>query len=76
MDTCMNNKVDHPSHYNQGKIECIDAIEAATIGLEGIEAFCTGNAVKYIFRRKHKNGAEDVKKAIWYLNKLLSVLEG
>lgn len=67
--------VDHPSHYNVGKIECIDAIAAATAGLEGMEAVCTGNALKYIWRWKHKNGAEDVKKAIWYLGFLLKEIE-
>ena len=59
--------VNHPSHYTQGGIECIDAIKAATVGLEGIEAVCTGNAIKYMWRWKHKNGAEDIRKAIWYL---------
>lgn len=37
----MAERVNHPAHYNAGGIECIDALEAATIGLEGIEAFCT-----------------------------------
>lgn len=69
----MSDNVNHPSHYCQGGIECIDAIEAATAGLEGIEAVCTGNAIKYMWRWKHKNGAEDIKKAIWYLERLLSL---
>ena len=54
--------VNHPSHYTQGGIECIDAIKAATVGLTGIEAVCTGNAVKYMWRWKFKNGAEDIRK--------------
>ena len=62
--------VNHPSHYNQGGIECIDAIEAATHNLSGLEAFCTGNAIKYLWRWKEKNGVEDLDKAIWYINKL------
>lgn len=41
--------VNSPSHY-QGKVECIDCIESATAGLNGIEAFCTGNAIKYLYR--------------------------
>ena len=45
-------KVDHPAHYNAGKIECIDAIEEAVKGLEGDEAFATGNAIKYLWRWK------------------------
>ena len=64
------NIVNHPSHYNQGGIECIDAIEAATYNLSGLEAFCTGNAIKYLWRWKEKNGVEDLDKAIWYINKL------
>ena len=61
----------NPSHYQKGKVECIDAIESATAGLEGIEAFCTGNAIKYLYRWKEKGGAEDLRKARWYINRLL-----
>lgn len=67
--------VNHPEHYTQGGIECIDAIKAATVELEGIEAFCTGNAIKYLFRWKRKNGAEDIRKAIWYCERLLKEIE-
>ena len=67
--------VNHPSHYTQGGIECIDAIKAATVGLTGIEAVCTGNAVKYMWRWKFKNGVEDIRKAMWYLEKLLEEVE-
>ena len=67
----MAERVNHPPHYNAGGIECIDALEAATIGLEGIEAFCTANAIKYLWRWKKKNGAEDLQKAIWYINRLI-----
>lgn len=65
-------KVNHPSHYTTGKVECIDALEAATTGLEGIEAVCTANAIKYLWRWKHKNGVEDLKKARWYLDRLIA----
>ena len=64
--------VDHPPHYCAGSIECIDAIEAATEGLTGIEAVCTGNAIKYLWRWKRKNGIEDLKKARWYLDRLIT----
>ena len=64
--------VNSPSHY-QGKVECIDCIESATAGLNGIEAFCTGNAIKYLFRWKKKNGIEDLKKAKYYIDKIISV---
>lgn len=67
--------VNHPSHYNKGRIECIDAIDSATVGKSGIEAVCVANVIKYLFRYEEKNGLEDVKKAQWYLNKLISELE-
>lgn len=66
----MNENVNHPQHYTRGNIECIDALKAATVGLTGIEAVCTANAIKYLWRWKHKNGVEDIDKAIWYLERL------
>lgn len=69
-----NDNVNHPLHYTSGKIECIDALEAATNGLEGIEAFCTANAIKYLWRWKYKNGVEDLRKSIWYINHLIEHL--
>src|SRR5699024_12738747 len=42
-----------------------------SIGLEGIEAFCTANAIKYLWRWKRKNGTEDLQKAIWYINRII-----
>ena len=66
----MSEKVNHPPHYMQGKVECIDAIESACTGLDGFEGYCTGNAIKYLYRWKHKNGLEDVRKAAWYVKKL------
>ncbi len=66
--------VNHPSHYNQGKFECIDVM-VETFGKEAAKNFCLLNAFKYIWRTGEKNGAEDVKKAIWYLDKFLE-LEG
>lgn len=63
--------VNHPAHYTTGGIECIDAIAAATAGLEGIEAACTANAIKYLWRWKRKNGREDLRKARWYIDHLL-----
>lgn len=62
--------VERPSHYCQGGIECIDALAAATINLKGIEAVCTANAIKYLWRWKEKNGVEDLRKARWYINYL------
>lgn len=63
--------VNHPSHYTAGKVECIDALEAATHDLTGLEAVCTANAIKYLWRWKRKGGHEDLRKARWYINKLL-----
>lgn len=62
------NGVIHPSHYNQGNIECWDAMEAA-YGKEAVSTFCLLNAFKYIWRSDHKNGEQDIDKAINYLNK-------
>ena len=67
--------VNHPAHYTQGGIECIDCIKSAIVGKVGIEAFCVGNAIKYLFRYEEKNGIEDVKKARWYIDRLIKELE-
>ena len=61
--------VNSPSHYNQAGIECIEAIAAATD--DGFEYYLQGNIIKYIWRYRYKNGIEDLKKAQWYLNKLI-----
>lgn len=70
-----NDAVNHPAHYTQGGVECIDALAAATTGLKGIEAVCTANSIKYLWRWKQKNGVEDLKKAQWYINHLIAALE-
>ena len=49
-----------------------DAIEEAVKGLDGKEAFATGNAIKYLWRWKRKGGKEDLKKAVWYINRLIN----
>ena len=67
--------VNHPSHYTKGRIECIDAIDSATTGKSGIEAVCVANVIKYLWRYEEKGGLESVRKAQWYLNKLISELE-
>ena len=70
MSNKMSNNVNHPKHYNVGKIEVIDAIEDWKLG------FNDGNAIKYIARHAHKQAPiEDIKKAIWYLNRHLQNLE-
>ena len=67
--------VNHPSHYTKGRIECIDAIDSATVGKTGIEAVAVANVIKYLWRYEEKGGLESVRKAKWYLNKLISELE-
>ena len=66
--------VNHPSHYTQGGIECIDAMEAA-FGAHELATYCKIAAFKYIWRCDHKNGLEDIKKAVWYLNKYIELME-
>lgn len=66
----MQDAVNNPKHY-QGNVECIDAIESAIEGLEGMDAMCTGNAIKYLYRWKKKGGVEDLRKAIWYIQKMI-----
>ena len=66
--------VNNPPHYNASGIECIDAIAAATG--EGFEHYLQGNIMKYLWRYRYKNGTEDLKKARWYLDKLITEVEG
>ena len=64
----------NPDHYKRGDVECIDAIEAATVGKKGTEAICVANVIKYLWRYENKDGIKDVKKAQWYLERLLKNL--
>lgn len=66
--------VNHPSHYGQGKIEAIDYIEDMLTTEEYI-GYLRGNIAKYLHRWRYKNGLEDLKKAEWYLNRLISEAE-
>ena len=70
-DETEHDAVNSPSHYCQGGIECIEALKAATVNLKGIEAVCTANAIKYLWRWKEKNGTEDLNKSIWYIKRLI-----
>ena len=58
--------VNSPSHYNESGIECIDALQA----------MLGKNFDAYLWRYRYKNGIEDLKKAQWYLNKLIEVYDG
>jgi hypothetical protein len=65
--------IDHPKHYNTGKIEVIEFIKS--LGMH--EDFCIANAIKYISRYKHKEDPiGDLKKAKWYIDYLINELEG
>jgi len=69
----INNKLDDmvnsPAHYNQGEIECIDAIKAV-LG-ENFEYYLHGNALKYLWRFRYKGGIQDLEKCEWYLKRLM-----
>lgn len=64
-------EVNHPSRYFHNGIETIDVIEAWTSELTGVEAFCIGNAIKYLSRWKDKGGKEDLRKAVWYIQRVI-----
>lgn len=66
--------VNRPAHYTSGGIECIDAMQAA-FGADAVKDFCLCNAFKYLWRHRNKNGVEDLKKARWYLNRLITAME-
>lgn len=65
----------NPQHYQRNGMECIDAIKAAVQNLSGAEAFETGSAIKYLWRWKEKGGKDDLKKAVWFINDMISDLE-
>lgn len=66
-----NDPVNSPSHYTQGGIECIVAIKAS-MSKEEYVGYLKGNVLKYLWRYKNKGKAkEDLKKAQWYLDKLV-----
>ena len=64
--------VNHPSHYTDGGIETIEAIEAQ-LSQEEYEGYLRGNCVKYLWRWKHKGGVQDLKKCEWYLQRLIQL---
>jgi len=70
----VSDNIRHPHHYIRNGIECIDAIKAAVQGLDGFEAYCIGNVIKYSWRWKWKNGVEDLRKAEQYLEFLKEYL--
>jgi|2_EtaG_2_1085320.scaffolds.fasta_scaffold00716_18 hypothetical protein len=66
--------VNAPFHYNTGKIECIEGIEAS-MSSEAFKGYLKGNCLKYLWRFDYKGKAkEDLQKASWYLNKLITIV--
>ena len=65
-------EVNHPDRYASGKFECIDVM-LDVFGADAVKHFCILNAFKYIWRSEKKNGVEDIKKAVWYLNKYIEL---
>ena len=73
-ETTKSDTVIHPSHYTQGGIECIKAIEASMTP-EEFQGYCKGNVMKYVWRFREKNGLEDLKKAQVYLGWMIESKE-
>lgn len=68
-------KIDHPSHYAHGGVECIDALRSALTAAQ-FEGFLQGNVFKYVFRANFKgHKREDLEKAHWYLTELIDYVE-
>ena len=65
-------EINHPDRYAGGKFECIEVM-ADVFGKEAVKHFCLLNAFKYIWRQEKKGGVEDVKKAVWYLDKYIEL---
>jgi len=66
-----NKNVNNPAHYNQGSLEVIDVIEDWDMN------FSEGNVIKYVARHRFKGEPlEDLKKARWYLDRLIQAVEG
>ena len=69
-------EVNHPSRYTRGKVECIDALEAAVVGKTPGEAILVSPVIKYLWRYEEKGGVQDLRKAEWYLKRLITLVEG
>lgn len=69
-----NDVVNNPAHYTFGSIETIDYIESC-LSPEEFRGACKKDVIKYVSREQHKNGLEDLKKARWYLDRLINYLE-
>lgn len=70
----MEDLINHPNHYETGKMECFDVILESQ-GLVAAMDFCAANALKYIYRHRRKKGVEDMRKAKWYIDKWIELAE-
>ena len=70
----MDDQINHPQHYNMTAFEAIDIIKASMTS-EEFKGYLKGNIQKYIWRYELKKGVQDLKKAEWYLNRLIKTLE-
>ena len=71
----MADEINHPSYYNQGAIEAIDAIESACIDKPGDEAANLSHLIAYLWRYPYKGGAQSLRKARFYLDRLIALVE-
>jgi len=68
--------VERPSHYNTGAVECIEGLEAC-LSAEEYQGYLRGNAMKYLWRCSYKGSmVKDLKKATWYIERLVEKLGG
>ena len=67
--------INHPLQYTRGEVECIDAIDAAVSACPPDEAVCVANIIKYVWRYNDKTPVESLKKAKWYLDRLVEKVE-
>ena len=70
----MSDSVNRAAHYNNGPVECIEAIESMLTSEEYI-GYLRGNSLKYRWRFRYKNGIEDLRKARWYEERLIKFME-
>ena len=73
-DVKLTDMVNHPPHYTKGGIECLDAIRASMTDNE-YKGYLKGNIIKYLWRYEWKNGLEDLKKAQFYQNRLIEIVQ-
>jgi hypothetical protein len=69
-----NDIINHPAHYAGTSIETIEYIEDK-LSAEEFDGYCVGNVLKYISRYRFKGGIDDLKKAAWYLKRLIKTME-